>query len=72
MKMPLLEELSQTCQDNPILSNRIPIRTNPGTIGSTRQKMAFFVFSTSRRIKPIVPGIVRIGFRFERIQGRSV
>ena len=33
--------------------------------------MAFFIFATFGRIEPIVPEFFRIGFRFERIPGRS-
>ena len=62
---------SLTAKRPRILLNRIPIWTNPGTIGFTRQKLAHFVLATFGRIKPIVPGFFRIGIRFERIPGRS-
>jgi len=51
-----------------ILSNRNPIRQNPGTISSIRPKVASTTFG---RMERIVPGFFRIGIRFERIPGRS-
>ena len=54
-----------------ILSNRNPIRKNSGTFGFISSKVAFFCFATFWRVKPIVPRFFRIGFRFERILGRS-
>ena len=75
-----------------ILSNRIPIRENPGTFAKILPKVAFRIFekkfsdgakhfqtwkcqkllhATFGRIFAIVPRFFPIGFRFERIPGRS-
>ena len=66
--MPLLKELAERPE---ILSNRIPIRKNPGTIGLTLSNVTKMENASFEGIKPNVPGFFRIGFRFERIPGRS-
>ena len=54
-----------------IRSNRNPIRKNLGTIGLISPNVAKTKNTTFGRVKPIVPGFFRIGFRIERILGRS-
>ena len=53
-----------------MLSNRNPIRNNPGTISVIRPKVAKMKNAIFEGIKPNVPRFFRIGIRFERILGR--
>ena len=52
-------------------SNRNPIPKNLGTMCLTRPKVAKQKNATFEEMKPNVPEFFRIGFRFERIPGRS-
>ncbi len=55
-----MQPLKKLTERPEILSNRIPIRKNPGTFGLILSKVEFFVFSI-RSIRSI-----RYSFRFDR------